>query len=74
MTSSSCLLRLVPLVLVSSIVVGAIQSAHAVTGECPIEGFNSEIIEQAARDAPPCPRLAAIIAGARRRETGLAIP
>jgi hypothetical protein len=47
MTSSSCLLRLVPLVLVSSIVVGAIQSAHAVTGECPIKGFNSEIIERA---------------------------
>ena len=43
-------------VLVSIIVLITSQSAHSVTGECPIEGFNSEIIEQSARDAPSCQR------------------
>ena len=45
----------VPMVIVS-LIVGGSHYAHSATGECPIEGFNSEKIEQSARDAPSCQR------------------
>jgi hypothetical protein len=55
MASYPSLLRL-RFVLLSIIVLATSQSAHAVTGECPIEGLNPEAIEQSARDAPSCQR------------------
>ena len=47
-----CLLGIV--LAISSL--AASHPAHAVTGECPIEGFESEKVEQAARNAASCQR------------------
>jgi hypothetical protein len=47
--------RLVALALLGG-VAGSGQPAQAITQECPVEGFDSRKIEEAARAAPSCER------------------